>query len=436
MNENKSLRQEFAGYVSQSVLTQLGVSCYILADTYFISRGVGADGLTALNLAIPAFNIMNGCGLMLGIGSATKYGIMKGIGAGRKGDMLFSSSFYAAIAVSIFYMLIGLLAADPLTVLLGANAEVYGMTRTYLQVILLFSPAFILNNMLGSFVRNDDNPSLAMIAMVSGCLFNIVFDYVFIFPMGLGIFGAVLATAVAPVISILILLIHFRQKKNQFHLIRVRPNLRLVGASCGLGVPSLVTEVSSGLVIAVFNLLILELKGNTGVAAYGVIANISIVVIAIYNGIAQGAQPLMSREYGKGKPDSVSTILRDAMVLTLAAAVILYVGIFWQAEGIADIFNSEQNAALGKIAAEGLRIYFTASPFVGCNILLATYFSATDQALPAQTIALLRGLIIIIPLAFLMAKIAGILGVWMTFPLTEIFVCILAVVLYIKYRKL
>lgn len=429
MNENKTLRREFAGYVSQSVLTQLGVSCYILADTYFISKGVGADGLTALNLAIPAFNIMNGCGLMLGIGSATKYGIMKGIGAGKKGDVLFSSSFFAAAVVSIFYMLVGLLAADPITVLLGANAEVYDMTRTYLQVILLFSPAFIFNNLLGSFVRNDDNPSLAMIAMVSGCLFNIVFDYVFIFPMGMGIFGAVLATAVAPVISILILLTHFRQK-NKFHLIRVRPDLRLVGASCGLGVPSLVTEVSSGLVIAVFNLLILDLKGNVGVAAYGVIANISIVVIAIYNGISQGAQPLMSREYGRGKPDSVRNLLRDAMVLTLAAAVIIYAGIFWQAEGIAGIFNSEQNAALGKIAAEGLRIYFTASPFVGCNILLATYFSATDQALPAQTIALLRGLIVIIPLAFFMAKIAGILGVWMTFPLTEVFVCILAVVLY------
>ena len=123
-------------------------------------------------------------------------------------------------------------------------------------------------------IRNDGNTSLAMTAMLSGCLFNIVFDYIFVFPMGLGLFGAVLATAVALIISILILLQHFMKKKNQFRLIRVRPDVRLVASAAGLGVPSLVTEVSSGLVIAVFNLLILGLAGNVGVAAYGVVANI------------------------------------------------------------------------------------------------------------------------------------------------------------------
>lgn len=150
-------------------------------------------------------------------------------------------------------------AADLITVLVGANAEVYDMTRTYLQVILLFSPMFMINNLLGAMIRNDGNTSLAMTAMLSGCLFNIVFDYIFVFPMGLGLFGAVLATAVAPIISILILLQHFVKKKNQFRLIRVRPDVRLVASAAGLGVPSLVTEVSSGLVIAVFNLLILGL---------------------------------------------------------------------------------------------------------------------------------------------------------------------------------
>lgn len=427
--------QEFGKYVSQSVLSQLGVSCYILADTYFISKGVGADGLTALNLAIPVFSVMNGCGFMLGIGSGTKYGIMKGTGNEKRGDVLFTSSLCVVTVLAVIFMLIGLLAADPITVLVGANAEVYDMTRTYLQVILLFSPMFMINNLLGAMIRNDGNTSLAMTAMLSGCLFNIVFDYIFVFPMGLGLFGAVLATAVAPIISILILLQHFVKKNNQFRLIRVRPDVRLVASAAGLGVPSLVTEVSSGLVIAVFNLLILGLAGNVGVAAYGVVANISIVVIAIYNGIAQGVQPLLSREYGRSQEKNVHRFLSWAMMLTVILAMVIYVGIYWNADVIAMIFNSGRDMDLQRIAVEGLKIYFTACPFVGANILLAIYFAATDQAAPAQMISLLRGLIVIIPLAFIMANVAGLTGVWMTFPLTELVVCVVAYGLYKKMKK-
>lgn len=427
--------QEFGKYVSQSVLSQLGVSCYILADTYFISKGVGADGLTALNLAIPVFSVMNGCGFMLGIGSGTKYGIMKGTGNEKRGDVLFTSSLCVVTVLAVIFMLIGLLASDPITVLVGANAEVYDMTRTYLQVILLFSPMFMINNLLGAMIRNDGNTSLAMTAMLSGCLFNIVFDYIFVFPMGLGLFGAVLATAVAPIISILILLQHFVKKKNQFRLIRVRPEVRLVASAAGLGVPSLVTEVSSGLVIAVFNLLILGLAGNVGVAAYGVVANISIVVIAIYNGIAQGVQPLLSREYGRSQEKNVHRFLGWAMMLTVILAMVIYVGIYWNADVIAMIFNSGRDMDLQRIAVEGLKIYFTACPFVGANILFAIYFAATDQAAPAQMISLLRGLIVIIPLAFIMANVAGLTGVWMTFPLTELVVCVVACGLYKKMKR-
>lgn len=434
MSAKENTFREFGRYVSQSVLSQLGVSCYILADTYFISKGVGADGLTALNLAIPVFSVMNGCGFMLGIGSGTKYGIMKGTGNGKRGDVLFTSSLCVVIAMSLLFMLIGLLAADPITVLVGANAEVYDMTKTYLQVILLFSPMFMINSLLGGMIRNDGNPSLAMAAMLSGCLFNIVFDYIFVFPMGLGLFGAVLATAVAPIISILILLQHFVRKKNQFRLVRVRPDVRLVISASGLGVPSLVTEVSSGLVIAVFNLLILRLTGNVGVAAYGVVANISIVVIAIYNGIAQGVQPLLSREYGRSQEKNVHRFLGWAMMVTVVLAIVIYVGIYWNADGIAMIFNSGRDMDLQRIAVEGLKIYFTACPFVGANILLAIYFAATDQAAPAQMISLLRGLIVIIPLAFIMANTAGLTGVWMTFPLTELVVCVVACGLYKKTK--
>lgn len=156
------------------------------------------------------------------------------------------------------------------------------MAKTYLQVILLFSPVFMINDSLLCFVRNDGDPQLAMIGMLTGSLANIVLDYIFIFPFDMGIFGAVLATALAPAISLIVLSKHWITKRNQFRLKWTRPSLRLLKNIFSLGIPSFIAEVASGMVMIVFNLIILQLQGNTGVAAYGVIANLSLVVNSIY----------------------------------------------------------------------------------------------------------------------------------------------------------
>ena len=163
-------------------------------------------------------------------------------------------------------------------------------------------------------MRNDGAPQRSMAAMIGGSLSNVVLDYVFMFPLGMGIFGAVFATGLAPVISMGILSPFFMQKKNRFRL-RVKAYsmagwLRQAGYILSSGLPSLITEVSSGIVIIVFNAVILRLQGNTGVAAYGVIANLSLVVIAIYTGIAQGVQPLMSSAHGTGEGSRVRIYLR------------------------------------------------------------------------------------------------------------------------------
>ena len=142
--------------------------------------------------------------------------------------------------------------------------------------------------------RNDGDPSLAMVATLSSSLFNVVFDYIFMFPMGLGLAGAALATAVSPIISISICSRHFFKKENSVQFVRQRPSARLLGQSCQLGISGFVGEMSSGVTTTVFNFLLLGLAGNVAVAAYGVVANFALVTTAIFNGVAQGAQPLVS----------------------------------------------------------------------------------------------------------------------------------------------
>lgn len=374
---------EFMRYTSLNVLGMVGLSCYILADTFFIAKGLGSDGLAALNIAIPAYSFMHGCGMMLGMGGTTKYSIFRGQKMEKEGSRIFTNTVYLVGIFALIFVLLG----------------------------------------------------LAMTAMLTGSFSNIILDYIFIFPMGMGMFGAAFATGLSPVISIGVLSRHWIARKNNFHFYPEKPDLRLTGTTFSLGIPSLISELASGIVIIVFNFIILGIRGNLGVAAYGVVTNISLVVTSIFTGIAQGMQPIASRSYGKGDAESTRQILRYAIVTLLGTAAVIYGMVFFLASPITAVFNSENDLQLQKIAEEGLRLYFLAAPFVGFNIVSAMFFTSTEQALPAQIISLLRGLFVIIPAAFIMSAVFEMWGVWLSYPVTEGIVTVFAVIVLIKNRK-
>nr|WP_304578175.1 MATE family efflux transporter [uncultured Acetatifactor sp.] len=211
--------------------------------------------------------------------------------------------------------------------------------------------------------------------------------------------------------------------------------MKVVQWDLSLGFPSLIAQISSGIVMITFNSIILKLEGNTGVAAYGIIANISLVVVAIYTGIAQGAQPLVSRFYGENNREQIQAVLCYAIFTTLALSGILYVLIFVLAQPIAAIFNSECNARLQTIAVTGLKLYFISTPFVGYNIILATFFTSIERAFPAHILSLLRGLILIIPTAFILSSLWKMTGVWFAYPVTEISAALLGFVIYKNGKK-
>lgn len=425
--------KEFAQYCVLNVLGMIGLSCYILADTFFVSKGLGANGLAALNLAIPVYSFIHGSGLMLGIGGATKYSIFKGQKAFKNSNQLFTNTVYSAAILATVFILIGIFLSKEVTTFLRADIEVFPMTNIYLKVILLFAPAFMMNDILICFVRNDGNPKLSMFAMLGGSVSNIFLDYIFVFPLQMGILGAVLATGFAPLISILILSWHWLKKRNNFHLEMAEPNFTMILPIFSLGFPSFITELSSGIVMIVFNTIILELQGNVGVAAYSVIANLSLVMAAIYTGIAQGMQPLISRAYGHSDTTNIKQVLRYAMTTMIAASLTIYLMIFWLADPIVGIFNSQNNLQLQEIATSGLKVYFTAVGFVGFNIVISMFFTSTDKAFPAHVISLIRGLVIIVPMAFLLSAVVGIAGVWLAFPVTEGLVAALGLIFYGRF---
>ncbi len=308
------------------------------------------------------------------------------------------------------------------------------MTRIYLKVVLLFAPAFMMNDVLICFVRNDGNPRLAMTAMLAGSMSNILLDYIFIFPFGMGIFGAVLATGFAPVISMGVLSIHRIKKQNCFHYTKAALSRSLSVQTLSLGFPSLITEVAGGIVIIIFNVLIMGIEGNIGVAAYGVIANLSLVITSICTGIAQGMQPITSRAYGHGDKKGMHQVLNYAVCTLLLLSCSIYLAVFLFAGPITAVFNSENDMQLQQIAEAGLKLYFISIPFAGFNIVLSMFFTSAEKAIPAQVVSLLRGFFLIIPAAFILAALAGTTGVWLAVPVTEGVVAAGGGILYLRNR--
>lgn len=416
---NKSIYKKFMKYVSLNVLGMIGLSCYILADTFFVAKGLGPTGIAALNFSIPIYSVIHGSGLMIAMGGATRYSIVKSQGDNRSANKLFTHSIEAGFILSIAFILIGIIMSKPLAGLLGAGSTTLSMTNIYLKTILCFSPFFITNNILLAFVRNDNNPNLAMTAMVAGSLSNVLLDYIFMFPLRMGMFGAAFATGLAPIISMGILSIHFIRRTGKLHLRKCRITLSSIGHILTLGLSSFINEVSSAVVLITFNLIILGLEGDMGVASYGIVANIALVGIAVFTGVAQGIQPLVSRAYGMGEHGTIKKLLQLATGTSVTVAIVLYFVIFTFTEGIVGIFNSEQNKQIAELARIGLRIYFMGFLFAGINIIIATYFSAAENPKSAFLVSITRGVAIIIPFVLIFAKLWAMTGVWLAYVLTE-----------------
>jgi len=420
LDEKKVLRTNFAKFVSQNIVGMIGISCYILADTFFISKASGSEGITILNLCLPIYNFIAAMGCMIGVGSAIEFSVEKARNS-EKTDVFFTNASFFALVFGFIVMLLGLTVPDKLLFLMGGRGKIIIDGIPYIRTFMFFGPTSVLYHVIDAFVRNDDDPFLAMIATFAGSLFNIVFDYIFMFPMGLGIFGAALATAISPILGILISLVHFfhNPEKNHIKIVRMRPSIKILLGSCRYGISAFIGEFASGVTTTVFNYVILSIRGNIGIAAYGVIANLALVVVAVFNGIANGSQPLISERYARDDIRGVNYLRRIEYITSLFSALIIYILIIIFNRGIVSAFNSEANKELAGLARSGLFIYFFGFFLSGVNTVTSGYFSAVKKTIPSLVISLLRGLIVIVITTIVLGKIFGMNGVFASFPLAE-----------------
>ena len=436
MEHKEKFRKDFARNISLGVLSMAGQSLFILADTFFIANGVGAEGLAALNIVLPVVNIFNGLGWMVGIGGGTLFATSLGKGELNKANSYFSFTTVFASIIGLLFILFSWLYSHQILSFLGASGEIYILAKEYYDIIATFSVFFILNNMFITFLRNDHNPKLAMIAFSSGGLLNIVLDYIFIFPFDMGMAGAAWASIISPIASLAILSLHIKNPHRELMFTKFTRNIKTAGRILALGFSSFLNEFSSALIMFLFNIVLLQLVGNIAVSAYAVIANMNIIAIAIFTGIGQGMQPLISINYGARNYDIVKKTLKYGLITaSITGAIFFLCGLLFS-PAIVGIFNGDNNEIMAAIAESGVRIYFASFLFTGINFILIFFTASIGKSRLSLIISLLRGLVLIIPILYVMKNVMGVTGVWITMPIVELLTLLVGVfVLFYLMKK-
>lgn len=433
----------FFKFLIPCISSMVGLSLYILFDTIFIGRGIGVKGLTALNISLPIFSMFISLGMLIGIGGATAFSINIGKKKIQEAQKIFTLSIILGLISGVAFTTVSLLNIDKLLMFLGASEDIFDMTKTYSIVLIAFSTAFIMLSILSNFIRNDNAPKLAMIAGLTGNFINIILDWIFIFIFHWGMFGAVLATVISPVISILIIIRHFKNKQSRIKLIipisfkKTKSEFIKIFVDIFRilrnGLPGFLDGVAPGLVVLAFNKTLLNLIGNTGVAGYSIIANIAFVGIILFGGTAQAVQPLISQNFGAGNIKRIKTFFKYGLTTALFFGIVKLLIILFFPIQIIKIFNSE-DLELISIAKDGLKIYFLSMPLMAINIISVAYFQAIESAKKAFIITLNRTVIFVLLLLYILPGFYSVRGVWLVVPVSELLCNLIFLCLFIHQR--
>lgn len=380
-----------------------------------MGQALGRDGLASLNLAIPLINVMQGLGLLLGFGGATA--MSRALGRGDDDDAKEIAEVTLTWSVIVGLLLCTVLQVffNPLVEFLTNGGPAMAGSSEYLGILLWFSPVYVLFQSLVVLLRNDGGAKSAMTALILASIINVSLDALFLFVFNWGMFGAGLATGIAQLLG-LIMVIFALRRTSLLHSLRPRfaSPLRLMGK----GLASLIMELSQGIVILVLNFALLSLAGEVGVSSYAIIANLSLMFTAVFLGLAQGAQPLFGRARGANDPEKFQFVLTFAQQVgfALSVGVVLICLLFPQI--LAGVFISNDPEVL-ELTLRGLRFYSLGFIFLGYNLVGTLALQSSKRALEAFIFALARGMGFLILFMLMLQGMIGVDGVWLSFLAAE-----------------
>lgn len=412
--ETRPLKPLFLSYLFPAMVGMLLMSVNILVDGIFVSHGVGPTALAGVNIAVPIFSILLSISLWIGMGGATLYSISLGEGNKKRAHQIFTLAFTVMIVVVLTLILCLLLNLKEVSYIFGASDTTYPYIQEYLHVILIFGVFYTIENLLSIFIRNDGNPKLAMMGLITTSVLNIILNYIFIFIFNYGVTGCALATAISTIIGMSVLFLHFFRKQSELRFVRHFFSISDLKKIFSIGLPSFIVEASVAVIVILYNVTFLHYLGSDGITAYAMVNYIHTVLLTVFLGIGMALQPLVSYHHGARLTALLKIGTATALIFGLTTAI------------IAMLFPSQLMALFGdstfeirNMAAQGFVHFAIGYVFLGMNMVYAEFFQSIEKIRLATTIMLLRSIVLFIPTLVLLPKILGPQAIWWTFPVAE-----------------
>lgn len=423
-------------YLTAAFGSALISSIYGVVDMAMVGQYQGPDGTAALAVVSPVWNIIYSLGLLMGIGGSVLFSTLRGESEQnrKRSNEYFTAALIGVLILAGITWLAVVFFDRELLLLFGAEETLLPLAREYVFPVKFVVPSFLLTQLMAAFLRNDGDPGLATRAVIFGGIFNVFGDYFFVFVLDMGIMGAGLATGMGSVFSLLVMLTHFRSRKNTIRLEKPEKLLSALKTISVTGFSTFFIDVAMGILTVLFNRQILKYLGTDALSVYGIIINISTFVQCCAYSIGQASQPIISTNFGAGKGKRIGEILKYAIGTAVVFALIwtalaelvpnLFVRIFMTpTEGILAI-------APGIIRSYGLS--FLLLPF---NIFSTYYFQALMQPKTSFIVSVSRGAVISGILICLLPAVAGAGAIWFAMPLTELIVAVYVIIKMRQYTK-
>lgn len=423
-------RKKLLKLIAPGVIGLLFNSLYIIIDGIFVSNILGSDSLAAVTLVVPIVEILIALSLMISIGGGVYISSFKGQNDLKESRNYFNHGLLLTMFVSIFITFIFLLFNKQIVNLLGATPEIFDQTREYFIYFTIFIPFFMLNYALGTWIRNDDKPKLAMLGQIIGAILNIILDYIFMAPLNMGIKGAAIATGLGPIIGIIILLLHFLTKKGDLYIEKVEIKASKLKDILIGGLPSFAIEFSLGLMTFFLNIFIAMRFKENGLAAFGVIGYINLIMLSIYLGIGQGTQPLISLYYGQKKYDDIHLIYSFCLKLSILLGILGYILLLPLKSTIIPIFIDSGNIEVIELTKKAINLFFITLSITGVNIITASIFEAKQNIIPSIIISFSRSFIFLVPSLLILNKFSNPNMLWLSVPISEILTLFISIYLW------
>ena len=422
-------------FVLPSIVMMIFTSIYGVVDGLFVSNYVGKTAFAAVNLIMPFLMAISALGFMIGTGGSAI--VAKTLGEGKKeqANEYFSMLVYLTLIGGIVLSALGILFSPLIARGLGADGALLTNCVLYARITLLSMPAFMLQNVFQSFFVTAEKPKLGLGVIVIAGVTNMVLDFLLVGVFQIGLAGAAFATVTSECIGGLFPILYFARKNSSLlKLGRTHFNGKIFLCACGNGSSELMTNLSSSIVNSLYNIQLMNLAGENGVAAFGTIMYVNFIFIAIFLGYSIGSAPLVSYHYGAGNHDELKNLFQKSLRLIGIWGLMLFILAQLIARPLAAIFVG-YDADLFSMTQNGFRIDCIAYLINGFNIYGSSFFTALNNGLISAAISFLRTLVFQLAAVLLLPLLLGINGIWSAVAVAELLTLGLTVTFFVRNRK-